>query len=263
MQVAVARRLAVQPDRQEYSLGQRATLLCGANFPAHLAAWREALRAQRRDGAVPVTYVAAMCKVVATEAAAGGLDGDDALAAAVAIAELANADALQGACQLLRDLGAAGTRHAELLRLGLCVAAGPRAALAAARVDLLSMSGIGSVNERSTVTCLLGELYLARANSTADQAIAYRYFMAAVDEPCPAAAVAHFYLGRWYAKAGTQGDLLLASDHFERGAEHGCVECLRALSALHQDSDSHFAEELLELAELTTGAFRRQRSMSC
>lgn len=255
MQVAVVhRQAAAQHQPRAYSLSLRAALLCGARFPAHLSAWREALLTQRRDGTVPVSYLGAMRKIVAAEAAAGALESDDAVASAVAIAELQTEDALQIALLLLQDLAALGDRHAELLRLALCVASRSPATLAQARVDLLALSGVGNANERAAVACLLGELYLARAGSPVNTAIAYRYFMAAAEEGCPAAAAAHFHLGLWYAAERTQADLLLANHHFERGAEHGCAESLRALSELHQDSDGgHYAQELLELAEMADG----------
>jgi len=253
MQVAVVHRQVAQLRPREYSLAQRATLLCGASFPDHLAVWREALEAQRLDGTVPESYLTAMRAVVIAEAAAGALDSDDALAAGVAIASLATPEALQAARILLQDLAAGGNRHAEIVVVALSLVVPSRAALAQARLDLLAMSRTGSLNERTTVACLLGETYLLRGGASANEAIAYRFFIAAADKSCPAAAVAHFHLGAWYAQEGTAADILLANHHFERGAERGCSQCLRALGEIHQSSDAQFAQDLLELADLTEG----------
>lgn len=253
MQVAFVPRRAAQVQPRSYSLAQRGALLCGATFSAHLAVWREALAVQGVDGAVPASYLAAMRSVVATEAAAGTLDGDDAVAAAVAIAEIADHDAQQAARMLLQDLTALGNRRAEILAVALALAAPSRAALAQARLDLLAMSRSGGPSERTTVTCLLGETYLSRGGASANEAIAFRFFMTAAEESCAAAAVAHFHLGSWYAQEGTEADLLLANHHFERGAELGCSLCLRSLGEIHQGSDMSYAQELLELADLTEG----------
>lgn len=253
MQVAVVRRQAAEFQARGYSLAQRAALLCGATFQAHLAVWREALHAQRHEQAVPATYLAAMRNVVATEAAAGHLEADDAIAAAVAIAELGSDQAQDVARSLLQDLAASGSRRAEILAIAMSLTAPSRAALAQARLDLLARSRGDSLNERTTVSCLLAETYLARGGAPANEAIAYKFFVAAADENCPAAAVAHFFLGAWYAHEETEADFLQANHHFERGAELGCGECLRALGEIHQHGDPHYAQELFELAELTAG----------
>jgi len=253
MQVAVVPRPTAHRQPRAYSLAQRAALLCGPAFFAHLAVWREALEVQRVDGAVPATYLLAMRSVVATEAAAGAVDADDALAAAVAIAELARDEAHQAARMLLQELAAKGHRRAEILGIALSLVGASRAALAQARLDLLAMSRACTASERATVACLLGETYLLRGGAPANEAIAYRFFVAAADENCAASAVAHFHLGTWYAQEGPQADFLLANHHFERGAEQGCAECLRALGEIHQHADRHYALELLELAELAAG----------
>ena len=46
---------------------------------------------------------------------------------------------------------------------------------------------------------------------------------------------------------------MLATHHFERGAERGSAQCLRALSEVHRGTDGNYAQELLELADLTEG----------
>jgi hypothetical protein len=250
MQVAVIPRHAAQVHPRAYSLAQRTALLCGPTFSAHLAAWREALEQQRTSGAVPASYLLAMRTVVASEAAAGAVSADDAIAASVAIAELAGDAAQRTARALLDELAAQGNKHAEILAVAVALASASRATLAQARLDLLAMSGAGSVGERTAVGCLLGEAYLSLGGVTAHEAIAYRFFLAAADENCAAAAVAHFHLGAWYAQERTEADLLLAAHHFERGAELGCAHCLRALGEIHQSTDAAFAHELLELAEL-------------
>ena len=253
MQVAFLPRRAAQVQPRSYSLAQRAALLCGASFSAHLAVWREALAVQDVDGAVPASYLAAMRTVVASEAAAGTVDGDDAVAAAVAIADLAGHEAQQAARMLLQELAALGNLRAEILAVALALVAPSRAALAQTRLDLLAMSRSGGAGERTTVACLLGETYLSRGGTAANEAIAFRFFMTSAEENCAAAAVAHFHLGSWYAQEGTEADLLLANHHFERGAELGCSLCLRSLGEIHQGSDMSYAQELLELADLTEG----------
>lgn len=259
MQVAVVSRHEPLIQNTEFSLAERAELLCSPTFRAHLAVWREALDAQRRDGAVPSTYLIAMRGVVATEFAGGTMDGDDAVAAAVAIATESTAYARQIAQLLLQDLDAHGSSVAEILRIAIACSDPARAALAQARLDLLSISRRGTQNERTTVRCLLGETYLARGGTPANEAIAFRLFMAAADENCPAAAAAHFHLGAWYAQEGSEADLLLAIHHFERGAEHGSAQCLRALSDVHRGTDVQYAQELLELADLTEGGLPPER----
>lgn len=253
MQVALVPRHEPLVQSTDYSLAERAELLCGPSFRAHLAVWREALEAQRRDGVVPASYLVAMRSVVAREAASGAMDSDDSVAAAVAIAGVGSEDAVHASGVLLQELSALGSTAAEILRVAVTLIAPSRAALAQARLDLLAMSRSGTQNERTTVRCLLGETYLARGGVPANEAIAFRLFMAAADEACPAAAAAHFHLGIWYAQEGTDADLLLAIHHFERGAEHGSAQCLRALSDVHRGSDGHYAQELLELADLTEG----------
>lgn len=253
MQVSVVRRQAPVFEAREYGLAERAKMLCGVAFAAHFAVWREALDAQRRNDVVPESYLVAMRSVVAREAAAGSISGEDAVAAAVAIAVLGTQPAAHAALQLLQDLSALGNMAPEILRVAISLGAPSRAALAQARLDLLSMSRTGTQNERTAVRCLLGETYLARGGAPANEAIAFRLFMAAADENCPAAAAAHFHLGVWYAQEGTEADLLLANHHFERGAQLGCAHCLRGLGEIHQSSDSSFAQELLELADLTEG----------
>lgn len=253
MQVSVVRRQAPVFQAPAYGLAERAEMLCGGIFAAHLAVWREALEAQRRNDVVPESYLVAMRSVVAQEAAAGSISRDDAVAAAVAIAALGTEPAAHAALQLLQDLSSLGNTAAEILRVAITLVAPSRAALAQARLDLLSLSRTGTENERTTVRCLLGETYLARGGAPANEAIAFRLFMAAAEENCTAAAAAHFQLGSWYAQEGTDADLLLAIHHFERGAEHGSALCLRALSEVHRGSDGHYAQELLELADLTEG----------
>lgn len=254
MQVALVSRHEPLVQTTQYSLAERAELLCGPAFPAHIAVWREALEAQRLDGVVPASYLVAMRRVVAAEAAAGAMDSDDSVAAAVAIADVGGKDAVHESGTLLRELSALGITSAEILRIAVSLITPSRAALAQARLDLLAMSRSGTANERTTVRCLLGETYLARGGAPANETIAFRLFISAADEGCPAAAAAHFHLGRWYAQEGTDADLLLAIHHFERGAEHGSAQCLRSLSEVHRGSDGHYAQELLELAELAAGA---------
>jgi hypothetical protein len=253
MQVAVVSRHEPLIQNTQFSLAERAELLCGPAFLAHLAVWRQALEAQRRDGVVPASYLVAMRSVVAREAASGAMDSDDSVAAAVAIAGVGGADAVHASGILLQELSALRITAAEILRIAVSLIAPSGAAPAQARLDLLSMSRSGTANERTTVRCLLGETYLARGGAPANEAIAFRLFMAAADEACPAAAAAHFHLGVWYAQEGTDADLLLAIHHLERGAEHGSAQCLRALSEVHRNGDTHYAQELLELADLTEG----------
>ena len=253
MQVAVASRREPLVQTTQFSLAERAELLCGPAYPAHLAVWREALESRRCDGVVPASYLVAMRRVIAQEAAFGAMDRDDSVAAAMAIAGVGGADAVHASETLLQELSALGITAAEILRMAVALIAPSRAALAQARLDLLAMSGAGTENERTTVRCLLGETYLARGGAPANEAIAFRLFMAAADEACPAAAAAHFHLGVWYAQEGTDADLMLATHHFERGAERGSAQCLRALSEVHRGTDGNYAQELLELADLTEG----------
>lgn len=247
-----ARRVSAHASR-DYTLAERAALICSMAFPAHLAVWRESLQAQGCAGQVPDTYLAAMRQVVAAEAASGGIDHEDAVAAAIAIAEIGTNGAIQAAKWLLYDLHAMGSDLAGLISAAAAQnGRSTRAGLAQARLDLLALVRAADPKLRAAALCLLGDSYLGETQATADitEAVAYRFYLTATRESCPPAAAAHYRLGRWYEMQGSAECLLTATMHFETGADLGCHLCLGALAQLQVAIDCDYAEDLQELADL-------------
>jgi len=251
MQLAVLSARVPALNEREYTVTERAALLCSHDFFAHLAVWREALAAQAGGGAVPDSYLTAMRQVVVSEAAAGSLDPEDALAAATAIAEIPTVAARQAAKWLLHDLASLGNPLAGVIAAALAMQHGSRATFARARLDLLALNQSTHSKTRVAALCLLGDSYLRDPGAEKmPESVAYRFYLAAAREDCPPAAPAHYRLGLWYARQGGADALQRANSHFEKGAEYGCALCMAALAQMQASTDDKFALELHELSEI-------------
>lgn len=156
MQLAVLSAQTPALTERDYTIAQRAALLCSPAFLAHLVVWREALSSQAGTGPVPESYLAAMRQVVAAEAASGALDPEDALAAATAIAEIETTSARQAAKWLLQDLYAQGDMRAGVIAAALGLQHSSRATFARARLELLALSHSLDTKTRVAALCLLG-----------------------------------------------------------------------------------------------------------
>ena len=254
MQLAVLSAHVPALTERDYTIAQRAALLCSPAFLAHLVVWREALSSQAGAGPVPESYLAAMRQVVAAEAAAGALDPEDALAAATAIAEIDTTSARQAAKWLLQDLYALGNPLAGVIGAALALQRSSRATFAQARIDLLALSHSLDTKTRAAALCLLGDSYLRDINpGRMPESVAYRFFLAAARENSAPAAQAHYRLGQWYARQGGSEQHKSANFHLEKGAEHGCTLCMAALAELQGSSDGEFALDMRELSEIGDG----------
>ena len=245
-------------DCRDHTLAERAALVCSPMFCAHLEAWRESLQAQGAPAAVPPSYVAAMRSVVAAEAAAGCVDAEDALAAAIALHELECREGPARAVELLRELRDLGSDLAALfLAAASQIDTASSAALPEARLSLVRLTRHSDPSIRAGALCLLGDSYLEAASSDADllQPVANRFYLAATREKVGCAALAHYRLGRWYEKQLDNACLMDAAVHFEDGADRGCPLCLGALAQLHRGFDQDFAQDLHELYQLQGEAF--------
>ena len=257
MQIAVLSRRAPTLIERDHSLAQRAALMCSPGFLAHLVVWREAVSSTPSD-----SYLAAMRQVIAAEFAAHRLDPEDALAAAVAIAELETPVAEQAAKWLLLDLHTLGNAQAGVLSAALSFQNSSRATFVQARLQLLTLSHSLDTKTRVAALCLLGESYLQPSGrASMPESVPYRFFFAAAGENTASAAAAHYRLGQWYARQAGSDQHQIAAAHFEKGAEHGCSLSMEALAELQYDSDEDFAHELRELAdigeEFTAGRAKR------
>lgn len=250
MQLAVLSASIPALTERDYTIAQRAALLCSPAYLAHLVVWREALSSQAGSGPVPESYLAAMRQVVAAEAAAGALDPEDALAAATAIAEIETTAARQAAKWLLQDLHAQGHLRAGVIGAALALHHSSRATFARARLDLLSLSHSLDTKTRVAALCLLGDSYLHDAFGQMPESVAYRFFLAAAREDCAPAAQAHYRLGQWYARQGGADQHQSANAHLEKGAELGCTLCMAALAELQASTDDEFALDMRELSEI-------------
>lgn len=251
MQLAVLSARVPALNERDYTVTERAALLCSPDFLAHLAVWREALAAQAAGGVVPDSYLTAMRQVVASEAAAGSLDPEDALAAATAIAEIPTAAARQAAKWLLHDLASLDNPLAGVIGAALAMQQCSRASFARARLDLLALNQSPQPKTRVAALCLLGDSYLRDLGvEKMPESVAYRFYLAAAREDCPPAAPAHYRLGLWYARQAGVDTIQRANSHFEKGAEYGCTLCMAALAQLQASTDDEFALELHELSEI-------------
>jgi hypothetical protein len=251
MQLAVLSAHVPALTERDYTIAQRAALLCSPAFLAHLVVWREALSSQAGAGPVPESYLAAMRQVVAAEAATGALDPEDALAAATAIAEIDTTSARQAAKWLLQDLYVLGNPLAGVIGAALALQRSSRATFAQARIDQLALSHSLDTKKRAAALCLLGDSYLRDINpGRMPESVAYRFFLAAARENSAPAAQAHYRLGQWYARQGGSEQHKSANFHLEKGAEHGCTLCMAALAELQGNSDGEFALDMRELSEI-------------
>lgn len=250
MQVAPMHARVSANARVDYPLAARAASICGPAFSAHLGVWHEALAAQVATGGVPDTYLVAMRQVVASEAAAGSLDEEDAVAAAVALECLGTLAAKQAAKWLLQDLYAIGYERAGILHASIVNAAGTRASQARGRLALLGLKQSPAPAVRVAALCLLGDSYLLSADDDAATKVAYRFYMAAAREASPAAGPAHLALGKWYEGQGTAEGWKRAVAHYASGSDLGCSICLRSVARMHEGVDADFVDDLSEIADI-------------
>lgn len=260
------RRATVFTAFTSHDLVDLAGALSASLFPMHLNAWREALqaRAASEPGPVPDSYLVAMRKVVAQEAADNTMDFEDAIAAVAAIHELGTAHAHLIAAQLLGDLQDLGSEVAAVLAAALAVLdptgtrmPGLDAAQGVEQLRALRITG-SRADIRAQASLLLGDAIRTGQGIERDSDTAVGLYMAALEGGGKGVARAHFHLGTWHRNrsAGNPDrahDRATAEMHFTKGTEAGCMRCTAALGLLHTQGrtakpDAELGRELLEIA---------------